>query len=395
MLALGRVSVRSASVLARIAVLVTCNSAMSSWALAADDWATCTIGPISEGVLAACSRVIETGKFDTRQRGIAYRRRGDSHRSAGDIDHAIADYGQAIRLDPNDALAFAKRGGAYIGKNAPELAIRDFSEAIRLDPTLTSAFNDRGLLFTRKGDYTRGIRDFGQAIQLNASDPSPYLNRGLAYVGKREFDRAFADFNEALRLDPNLTEAFRSRAHAHKVKGEFDRAIADLTRAIELDPNNAIVLNDRGLVYIAQGEEVDKIIGQFPAKAKKYLANSIGVIDRGDRSLVYKFEACSGKALLLDEQGDKDNYDHSIEDFSRAIDLDPTYKFPFANRALAYASKCDYQRAISDYNQAIRLDSRNARWRYERGTAKLRNGDQAGGQSDISAAKAMDPNVPK
>jgi Tfp pilus assembly protein PilF len=49
----------------------------------------------------------------------------------GDNDRAIADYNEAIRRDPNSALAFDNRGTAYLKKGDNDRAIADYNEAIR------------------------------------------------------------------------------------------------------------------------------------------------------------------------------------------------------------------------------------------------------------------------
>src|SRR6266403_339236 len=52
----------------------------------------------------------------------------------GDNDRAIADYNEAIRLDPKHARAFHHRGYAYSDKGDNDRAIADYNEAIRLNP---------------------------------------------------------------------------------------------------------------------------------------------------------------------------------------------------------------------------------------------------------------------
>jgi len=49
-------------------------------------------------------------------------------------------------------------------------------------------------------------------------------------------------------------------------------------------------------------------------------------------------------------------YQRAIEDYSRAIELDPTYVYAYNSRGLAYADLEEYQRAIEDYSRAIELD---------------------------------------
>ena len=62
----------------------------------------------------------------------------------GQLDEAIAEYKQAITLDPKFALAHYNLGIALRAKGQVEAAIAEFKQAIRLDPKLALAHNNLG-----------------------------------------------------------------------------------------------------------------------------------------------------------------------------------------------------------------------------------------------------------
>jgi tetratricopeptide (TPR) repeat protein len=66
---------------------------------------------------------------------------------------------------------FSSRGVAYGNKGDNDRAIADFSEAVRLNPTYALAFGNRGLVYERKGSYDRAIADFNEAIRLDPTTP--------------------------------------------------------------------------------------------------------------------------------------------------------------------------------------------------------------------------------
>jgi len=100
--------------------------------------------------------------------------RGEAHYAKGDYDGAIADFSEAIRLDPKFAIAFSGRGLAYSAKGDHDRAIADFNEAIRLDPKSRIAFYNRGLAYDAKG----GLRP--RHRRLYRGDPArSQIRRGV------------------------------------------------------------------------------------------------------------------------------------------------------------------------------------------------------------------------
>ena len=134
-----------------------------------------------------------------------------------------------------DASALANRGNSYNSKGDYDCAIADYSEAIRLNPKFAEAFNNRGYSYANKGDYHRAIADYSEAIRLNPKDPDVFNNRGYSYVNKGDYDHAITDYSEAIRLNPQYAKAFKHRSAAYMKKGDRDHSIADLTESLKLD----------------------------------------------------------------------------------------------------------------------------------------------------------------
>ncbi len=76
---------------------------------------------------------------------------------------------------------------------------------------------------------------------------------------------------------------------------------------------------------------------------------------------------------------DQANYDRAIQDFDQAIRLDPAYPDAFNNRGVAWLGKGQMQSAAADFDQAITLDPNYAIAIYNRGLAaqNLGHADEA------------------
>jgi tetratricopeptide (TPR) repeat protein len=146
---------RSANVLLAAAGLVlTCVGIV-----VAGDREDCAATGNPDQSIAACARMIGNDAETVANRAVAYKNRGNAYYNKKDYDGAIADYNQAIKLDPNQALtyhvlAFANRARIYFDKKDYDRAIADYNEAIKLDPKLATAYNLRGLAYLNKRALT-------------------------------------------------------------------------------------------------------------------------------------------------------------------------------------------------------------------------------------------------
>jgi len=268
-----------------------------------------------------------------------------------EYDKAIADYSEAIRLNPKAFEAYFNRGSAWETKKEYDKAIADYSNAIRLDPKLANAYNNRlkiagayrtrGSTWKATREYDKAITDYTEAIRLNPKDADAYVDRGDAWETKKEYDKALDDYNEAIRLDPNNAKAYVGGGDARYGKKEYAQAIADYTEAIRLDPNNA-------KAYIMRGNAWDNT-GQFVKALADY--NEAIRLDPGS-TWAHRERGIAWKA--------RREYDKAIADYTEAIRLNPKDADAYVHRGSAWEQKREYAQAIADYTEAIRLDPMNA-----------------------------------
>lgn len=89
----------------------------------------------------------------------------------GKLDEAIAKYNQAIKLDPNYALAYHNRGMAFRKKGMYERAIADYNRVLQLKPNVAVVYYNRSLAYELLGDLQKAMADIETYIKKVPDDP--------------------------------------------------------------------------------------------------------------------------------------------------------------------------------------------------------------------------------
>jgi tetratricopeptide (TPR) repeat protein len=246
-----------------VAVVLVLAIFIPSFAARADD--TPCVESTGEEAIAACTREIGAGSLQDRQLAALYLSRGEAYSSRYDIGAALADFSQAIRLNPQFAAAYDARGRAY--HFLPDRALLDFNIALKLDPQFVRALVDRGAAYRLTGDLDRSRADLDEAIHLAPDNAHAYEVRGAVYRDKGEFDHAISDYSEAVRRNPKNYLAFFDRGRVYQRLGQIDAAIADYDQAIRLGPSTR-AYEVRGGAYQAKGN-LEAAIRDFDAAIRR------------------------------------------------------------------------------------------------------------------------------
>jgi tetratricopeptide (TPR) repeat protein len=250
-------------------------------------------------------------------------------------DAAIQACDKAISEFPRDPAAYSNRATEYQKKGEFDRAIADYTKAIEI------AYVNLGNSHHSRGDFESAIADFTKAIEIDPKDAKAYLNRGYAYHAKGDFDHAIADGTKAIEIDPKYEAAYNNRGDDYETKGDFERAAADFTKAIEIDPKDA-----------------DAYINRCWLRAT------------ANRDLTLAFADCdTGLRLAPNDANDLDSL------------------------GFLYLRLDRLDEAIANYDAALKTNPGLAGSMYGRGLAKRKKGDQAGGDADIAAARAIQADI--
>jgi tetratricopeptide (TPR) repeat protein len=119
--------------------------------------------------ISSCTALIQSDRETTETQAAAYNNRGIAYAAKGDTELAIADFNEAIRLNPGFAGTYLNRGKTYALKGNYDLAVNDLTEAVRLDSRYTESYVSRGYVFEQKGDNASAIADYRKALSIDPS----------------------------------------------------------------------------------------------------------------------------------------------------------------------------------------------------------------------------------
>jgi tetratricopeptide (TPR) repeat protein len=240
-------------------------------AAAADDGEVCVRGS-GNAAIEACTRALNSGRFDRRNMAVIYSNRGNQRERMGEFDKAIADHDEAIRTDPTYAAGFMHRGNAYARHGDFERAIADHTEAIRLGPKDADAFYNRGYTYSRKGDHEHAVADYTSGLELDANNSRLWGQRcwSRAVVGK-QLQVALDDCTKASSLAPKIPQILAYRGLVDLKLGQFDKALADYDAAFALTkiPDHADWLYGRGVAKLRKGDAAGGNVDIASTKAIK------------------------------------------------------------------------------------------------------------------------------
>lgn len=185
---------------------------------------------------------------------LAFNNRGRIYEARQQFDLALADYKQAVQLNPHYAKAHKNLAMTYERLGDADNAFASYSKAIELNGKYSGAYNNRALLAERKGDYAAALKDYDSAVAANSNYLLGYSNRGALLMKLGKMEQAVHDFTTAIELKPHYLDAYKNRAICYLQMNILPQALQDCRQAISLkksDPIAHLICSD---VYQRMGK---------------------------------------------------------------------------------------------------------------------------------------------
>lgn len=316
-------------------------------------------------------------------------------------------------------MAFMRCGNAQINvpfhlnqarinfqKKEYQEAISWINKIIYYNPDHSEALLLRGKSKYNLADRYGAKDDFSKVLEIEPYHYMAYFYRGLVYNEIGQLDSAFKDIHKAIDLLEYNPDFYAFRGELSFKKGDLQTALSDYNHALELDQKNYRIHLQLGLLKL-QSEEYAEAI-RLCTKAISLKSTELsGYITRAKAYYMVDSTALALKDLLYVNERDTNNiqalyflaltyfkdrnYNNSLDNYNKALKLNPYNAICYFNRGVLYAQLESYEDALFDFTKVLEINTKNIYAYLNRGKTKYHLKDYRGAEEDLSEAIALHP----
>ena len=236
-------------------------------------------------------------------------------------------------------------------------------------------------------DYLLSIQYFNDVIRVKPYLAEPYFFRAVAKFYLEDYRGAEEDCSLALERNPFITDAYQVRGISRQTLKKDSLAIIDYNAGLKYLPENKVFLINKAVAqinvkdYDGSEKTFQSLIGYYPNYDNAYLGQASLRLERGDTiaalesiSRCIELNANNGEAFIMRADimiKNKSDYQSAVDDLGQAIKLEPKRADLFVNRAFLKYKLDDYFGAMADFDYAIDLDPYNVAAHQNRGLLRM------------------------
>ena len=240
----------------------------------------------------------------------------------------------------------------------------------------------RGEASAARHDFEHALADLSNAVELRPEEPEYLFQRALIYRQSGQVALATADLDHVLTLKQDFLRAYMPRAEIRLHERNVDGAVADLDAVDRLAPKQADIRFELAERYEAVNR-FSQAIPQYDLWIQNHAVDSRIAIALGLR--------CRASAIANEDLA------AGLADCNRALRIadnkNPNYGHLFENRGLLELRQANNDKAIADFDAALKTLPKNPFALYGRGVAKVRKNKTAEGEADMAEAVKIAPHI--
>jgi len=243
-----------------------------------------------------------------------------------------------------DAVSLNISGDRHYDSGEVDLAIAEFRNALRLDPRNVNVLNSLGVCFGVQENHTKALTAFQAALKINNEEILALYNAGLIYQLMDKPQKALALWLKAAPLGRDVFELNYQAGKLLLESGQPEKAQDLIRRAAELKPESAMVQRLLGDAYLAQ-RLVDQAIPPYK-KALRLHPNEASAL------------SCLGRCYELKNE----NLDIALAFCQQSVEIMPENGRFQLRLARLLRKSGQYEKALAAFKKAEALgeDARDA-----------------------------------
>jgi tetratricopeptide (TPR) repeat protein len=280
--------------------------------------------------------------------GLAY----IGQRSTDKIADAKAELRQALDLDPELLMARFYLARLYFDQGLSEKAQEQLQLGLKQRPGLPDFLSLLGEVRRELGDPAASVELNRKALEAGVTVTPAHYFLALAYLDLKQEQAAMAEFEKAIHSPDVTPEMYNSLASLYIKKQRFAAAEDLCRKAIALDRSRPDAYLNLARVYNAQhasDKALEALRGALP-EGKEFPATEYYRGLQADLA-VERGAAYSAKKL----------YAQAIDEYARALDLDPRRAVIHRRLAELYRQKGDPAGAALHTKEAEKLENSQSR----------------------------------
>ena len=219
-------------------------------------------------LLAAAINQLEKGVALIDDYAEAWYHLGLAYKESDDAGNAVRAFEKARSFKPFDETEkLIATGLAYGMAQQYDKAIADFKQALLIDPKSTEAMNNLGLYYNEANMINESIDILKRAIQVKPDFKTAYYNLGNTIAKSGNYRGAMDYYLGALKIDAGYSDALNNIGNCYSVMEMRDSARYYYEKAVASDPNNVKALVNMGVSLNQMGDTANAKIWIEKARA--------------------------------------------------------------------------------------------------------------------------------
>jgi eukaryotic-like serine/threonine-protein kinase len=213
---------------------------------------------ITPEMLKATGGKITPVAYESYLKALGYLQRYDK---PGNLDSAIAELNDAVKADPQFAVAYAELADAYRirfgfdpSPKWKEEAAANAGRAAEIDNHVPAVYVTLARTHVMQAKYDLALQEFQQALQLDSHSADALEGLAGTYERMGRMAEAESTFKKAVALRPDFWGGYNTLGLFYTRRGKYADAIAQFQHVIELTPDNAPAYFNLAAVYLDMGD---------------------------------------------------------------------------------------------------------------------------------------------